>query len=110
MAAVEHREPCVNISGICQAPEPQDTFERELKGFGDQLDVGGKREGDAEEGAEFPSLDSHVDGEAFTMARNAGLQVILKNINHHAVPGSPSGLLSYVRLFALLFNFLASLS
>lgn len=78
-----------DIHPFCQAAETQDTFERELKGFGDQLDVGGKRDGDAEEGAEFPNLDSHVDGEAFTMVRNAGLPVILKNINHHAVPESP---------------------
>lgn len=78
-----------DIHLFCQAPEPQNTFERELKGFSDQLDVGEKREGDTEEGAEFPSLDSLVDGEAFTLARNAGLRVILKNINQHAVPGSP---------------------
>lgn len=72
----------------------------------DQLDVGGKREGGAEEGADVSSLDSRVGSEAITTARNTGPQVILKNINHRAVPGKPQRLLTYVGLFALLFNFL----
>lgn len=62
----------------------------------DQLESGGKREGGAEEGSDVSSLDSRVDAEAITTARNIGPQVILKNINHRAVPGRPQGLLSYV--------------
>lgn len=84
-----------DIHSVCQAPEPQGTFKRESIGLTDQLDVGGQREGGAGEGADFSSLHCQVDGEGLTMraatARNAGLQVILKNINHPAVPGSPRG-------------------
>lgn len=84
-----------DIHSVRQAPEPQDAFKRESIGLTDQLDVGGQREGGAGEGADFYSLHCQVDGEVLTLraatARNAGLRVILQNINHPAVRGCPRG-------------------
>lgn len=55
-------------------PEPEDPFKRKLIGLGDQLHIGGK----SEEGADFSSPGSQMDGEAITETRKAGLQVILR--------------------------------